>query len=216
MLIVVGGMIGLGKTSVAELLGKKIGGTVFYESVDDNPILPLFYTMTEEELAAKRIPFLLQLFFLNKRFNSIKEAYLERNNIQDRSIFEDWYFAKVNKDLGRISSLEFTIYEDLLNSMMDEIEELPQKKPDLMVYLKGSFETVMRRINMRNRDFEQDAGLVEYYQRLWSGYDDWVYNSYNASEVLTIDMDRVDVVNSKDDAQLVVDLVKERLLGGLL
>jgi deoxyadenosine/deoxycytidine kinase len=209
-------MIGLGKTSVSELLGKKLGGTVFYESVKDNPILPLFYTMTEEELKSNRIPFLLQLYFLRTRFQSIKEAYLERNNILDRSIFEDWYFAKVNKDLGRISSLEFTIYEDLLNSMMDEIEGMPQKKPDLMVYLKGSFETVMDRINLRNRTFEQDAGLIEYYRRLWVGYDDWVYNSYSASDVITIDMDRIDVVNSKDDAQLVVDLVKEKLFGGIL
>lgn len=215
MLIVVGGMIGLGKTSVAELLGKRLGGTVFYESVDDNPILPLFYTMSEEELAAKRIPFLLQLFFLNKRFNSIKEAYFERNNILDRSIFEDWYFAKVNRDLGRISSLEFTIYEDLLNSMMAEIEQLPQKKPDLMVYLKGSFGTVIRRITLRGRKFELDNDLIEYYHTLWEGYDNWVYNSYNASEVVTIDMDRIDVVNNKDDADLVVDLVREKLLGGI-
>lgn len=48
--IVVGGMIGLGKTTVAEIMAKALGSKVFYESVDDNPILPLFYTMSEEEL----------------------------------------------------------------------------------------------------------------------------------------------------------------------
>ena len=42
MLIVVGGMIGLGKSSVAEVLGEALESNVFYESVDDNPILPLF------------------------------------------------------------------------------------------------------------------------------------------------------------------------------
>lgn len=68
MLLVVGGMIGLGKTSVAELLGEYFGTEVFYESVDNNPILPLFYTSSEEEIEKKRYPFLLQLHFLDTRF----------------------------------------------------------------------------------------------------------------------------------------------------
>ena len=50
MLIVVGGMIGLGKSSVAEILGNHFNSEVFYESVDDNPILPLFYSESEEEI----------------------------------------------------------------------------------------------------------------------------------------------------------------------
>ena len=48
MLIVVGGMIGLGKSSVEEILGNHFNSEVFYESVDDNPILPLFYSESEE------------------------------------------------------------------------------------------------------------------------------------------------------------------------
>jgi deoxyadenosine/deoxycytidine kinase len=107
--IVIGGMIGLGKTSVAELLGDELGSEVFYESVDNNPILPLFYTSTDEEIQEKRYPFLLQLYFLQTRFESIKQAYKDNRNILDRSIYEDWYFAKVNHDLGRISALRRSI-----------------------------------------------------------------------------------------------------------
>jgi deoxyadenosine/deoxycytidine kinase len=69
---------------------------------------------------------------------------------------------------------------------------------------------------LRGRDFEVSNGLVSYYKRLWEGYDNWVYNTYNASDVITIDMDRIDVVKSKDDADLVVDLVREKLLGGIV
>ena len=58
MLIVVGGMIGLGKSSVAEILGNHFNSEVFYESVDDNPILPLFYSESEEEILKNRYPFL--------------------------------------------------------------------------------------------------------------------------------------------------------------
>jgi deoxyadenosine/deoxycytidine kinase len=212
--IVIGGMIGLGKTSVSELIGKELGGQVFYESVEDNPILPLFYTSTDEEIQSKRYPFLLQLYFLKTRFNAIKEAYKEDNNVLDRSIYEDWYFAKVNHDLGRISDLEFQIYEGLLNEMMTEIEGLPYKKaPDLMVYLKASFETVMFRIGLRGRDFEQDQGLIDYYCTLHKGYDDWLTNHYSASQVLIIDMDNTDVVNHPDDAKRVLEQVKEKLNG---
>ena len=211
-ILVVGGMIGLGKTSVSELLGKELGTKVFYESVEGNPILPLFYTASDEEIASKRYPFLLQLYFLQTRFQAIKQAYKEDNNVLDRSIYEDWYFAKVNHDLGRISDLEFQIYEGLLDEMMQEIDGLPyKKKPDLMIYLRASFETVMYRIGLRGRDFEQDESLVEYYRKLWQGYDEWITNHYTASEVLVIDMDKIDVVNNPKDAEFVVQQVKERL-----
>ena len=211
MLIVVGGMIGLGKSSVAEILGNHFNSEVFYESVDDNPILPLFYSESEEEILKNRYPFLLQLYFLNTRFKSIKEALYNDNNVLDRSIYEDWYFAKKNMELGRISELEMNTYEGLLENMLEELKELPKKASDIMVYLKGSFETVMKRINLRGREFEIDESLKEYYHFLWKDYDNWVNNHYNASEVLIIDMDTMDVVNNEADKHKFIEMVEEKL-----
>lgn len=211
MLITIGAMIGAGKSSLAAILGEHFGTEVFYESVDDNPILPLFYTATDEEIQVKRYPFLLQLWFLNTRFQSIKEALVEDNNVLDRSIYEDWYFAKVNKDLGRISELEFSLYEGLLNNMLEEIEGMPKKAPDLMIYLHGSFETIINRINKRGRDYELDEGLLEYYRTLWEGYDNWINEHYTASEVLFIDIDKYDYVNNESDRIEVIKLVENKL-----
>lgn len=211
MLLVVGGMIGLGKSSVAKILGEHFNSEVFYESVDDNPLLPLFYSESEEEIQRKRYPFLLQLYFLNTRFKSIKEALVNDNNVLDRSIYEDWYFAKKNMELGRISDLEMSIYENLLNNMMEELESLPKKAPDIMIYLKGSFETVINRINLRGREFEIDDSLKEYYHFLWKDYDNWVKNHYKASEVLVIDMNVMDVVNNEDDKIKLIQMVEEKL-----
>lgn len=211
MLLVIGGMIGLGKSSVAELLGKHFGTEVFYESVDDNPILPLFYTSSPEEIASKRYPFLLQLHFLDTRYKSIKQALYDNNNVLDRSIYEDWYFAKKNMELGRISELEFSLYENLLYNMLEELQGLPKKAPDLMIYLKGSFDTVLSRIQKRGRDYELDPELVEYYRFLWEGYDDWVMNHYKASEILVIDMDTTDVVGNPEDAKRVCAEVEEMI-----
>lgn len=211
MVIVVGGMIGLGKSSVSKVLGEHFNSEVFYESVDDNPLLPLFYSESEEEIQKKRYPFLLQLYFLNTRFKSIKEALYADNNVLDRSIYEDWYFAKKNMELGRISELEMKIYEDLLENMMEELKEIPKKAPDLMVYLKGSFDTVINRIKLRGREFEVDDSLMEYYKFLWEGYDHWVNNCYSASDVVIIDMDKLDIVNSEEDKEELIRLVEEKL-----
>lgn len=211
MVIVVGGMIGLGKTSVSEVLADAFGTEVFYESVQDNKILPLFYTETEEEIQAKRYPFLLQLWFLDTRFKSIKEALVNDKNVLDRSIYEDWYFAKKNMELGRITPLEMEVYENLLDNMMEELKELPKKNPDLMVYLKGSFETVLERINMRGREYELDPSLVEYYKFLWEGYDKWVTEHYKASDVVIVDMDTMDVVHNEADKQKLIEMVAAKL-----
>ena len=211
MLLVVGGMIGLGKTSVAKLLGEHFKTEVFYESVDDNPILPLFYTSSPEEIDKYRYPFLLQLHFLDTRFRSIKKALYDDNNVLDRSIYEDWYFAKINNELGRISDIEFEIYDRLLNNMLEELAELPKKAPDLMIYLKGSFETVISRILKRGRSYELDEHLEAYYKKLWEGYDEWVMQHYKASEVIVVDMDCYDVVNREEDAKKIVAMVEEKL-----
>lgn len=211
MLITIGAMIGAGKTSLAELVANHFNSEVFYESVDDNPILPLFYTASEEDIQANRYPFLLQLWFLNTRFKSIKEALIKDNNVLDRSIYEDWYFAKVNKDLGRISDLEFSLYEDLLNNMLEELEELPKKSPDLMIYLSGSFETILERIKKRGREYELDEALVSYYYQLWQGYDNWIKQHYKASEVLIINIDEIDYVNNEEHKQKVLSMVEQKL-----
>lgn len=211
MILVIAGMIGTGKSSVAKALGEEFKSEVFYESVEDNKILPLFYTATDEEIQAKRYPFLLQLWFLNTRFKSIKQALIDDNNVLDRSIYEDFYFAKINKDLGRISELEFEVYEGLLNNMMEELDELPKKSPDLLIYLKSSFETVLNRIKLRGREYELDEELVDYYRLLWQGYDEWVLNNYNHSEVLILDMDNMDIVNNVEDRTEMIRLVNEKL-----
>ena len=211
MLITIGAMIGAGKTSLAELVANHFNSEVFYESVDDNPILPVFYTASEEEIQTKRYPFLLQLWFLNTRFKSIKEALIKDNNVLDRSIYEDWYFAKVNKDLGRISDLEFSLYEDLLNNMLEGLEELPKKSPDLMIYLSGSFETILERIKKRGREYELDEALVSYYYTLWEGYDNWIKQHYKASEVLIINIDEIDYVNNEEHKQKVLSMIEQKL-----
>lgn len=212
MLIVIGGMIGAGKTTVAELLGKKYDSIVLHENVENNRILPLFYTASKEEQERKRYSFLLQLEFLNSRFTDVKRAMLAgKNTVLDRSIYEDWYFAKVNTELGRISPEEFHIYGGLLNNMMEEIQDFPKKSPDLFIYLYADFDTIIDRIHSRGRDFEQDDELTSYYRKLWEGYDEWVDNEYIASPVLKINVAEHEVGLVPEQQQYLFDQVEHEL-----
>ena len=115
-MIVLSGTIGAGKTSLTTMLAEHLGSEALYESVDDNPILPLFYE------DPKRYGFLLQNYFLNKRLDNIKDAQGSQLNVIDRSIFEDLLLFKLNADLDRATQTEVQIYGDLLNNIMEQVD----------------------------------------------------------------------------------------------
>ena len=91
MVIITAGMIGVGKTTLTGILADHLNTKAFFEPVGDNPVLPLYYK------DPKQYGFLLQIFFLNKRFAMIKKALSDDNNVLDRSIYEDALFTKENK-----------------------------------------------------------------------------------------------------------------------
>lgn len=204
--IVLAGMIGAGKSTYTQLISESLGSNAFYESVDDNRILEKFYE------DPKRWAFSLQIYFLNTRFRSIKAAFLHENNVLDRSIYEDALFTKINYEEGNMSDAEMDTYLDLLDNMMEELDGMKKKSPDLLIYLRGSLETVLSRIEKRGRLFEQiegNQGLLDYYTHLHSQYDTW-FDSYDKSETMIIDIDKHDLENPAD-AQAIMDLVTKRL-----
>ena len=193
-MIVFAGMIGAGKTTYTEALSERLGTLPFYESVDDNPVLDRFYNNP------KKWGFSLQIFFLNKRFKSIKEALTNDNNVLDRSIYEDALFTEINFKQGNIDKVNMEIYNDLLDNMMDELKGMPKKRPDLLIYLHGSFETILSHIKKRGRDYEQwddDPELLAYYKLLHDNYKQW-YKKYDKSPKIMIDIDKFDIINDKE------------------
>lgn len=208
--ITVAGMIGAGKTTLTNLIADYMNFKPLYEDVDNSPILPLFYTASDEEKEEKRYSFLLQLDFLNSRFSKVKEALIKDDVVMDRSIYEDEHFARVLNRRGEISDLEFEIYQKLLHNMLEELQELPKKAPDLLVYIEISFELALERIGLRGREFEQDNSLRDYYYDLWSSYDHWVKEEYDQSEILIIEADKYDLVNSERDRLEVLSKIETK------
>ena len=202
------GMIGAGKSTYTEMISRRLGTEAFFESVDYNPILDKFYDNPQ------KWAFSLQIYFLNTRFPSIKAALTDDNNVLDRSIYEDALFTRVNHLQGNISQEEMDIYNDLLANMMEELEGMPKKAPDLLIYLDGSFETILDHIRKRGREFEQiedDSELLSYYELLFKNYEQW-YQEYDQSPKIKINIDTFDIVNNSGDEEKVMSIIENALL----
>ena len=205
--IVLSGPIGAGKSSLTSILAQYLGTKPFYESVDNNPVLPLFYA------DPKKYAFLLQVFFLNTRFRSIKDALTDDNNVLDRSIYEDALFFQMNADIGRATKEEVDTYYELLNNMMSELKHMPKKNPDLLVHIKVSYDTMIKRIQKRGRPYEQlsyDATLEDYYKRLLRYYKPW-YEKYDYSPKMEIDGDKLDFMTDDHAREVVLDQIVAKL-----
>lgn len=223
-MITLAGIIGSGKSSLTELLAQELGSRAFFEPVSDNPVLPLFYK--GNELAAKKrqagqkdatnpYAYLLQTFFLNRRFKMMKEARASHNAILDRSIYEDAMFMKMNTDMGNATAIEYEIYQELLANMLAELEQVSQEEAsDLTVFIKVSYKTMIKRIEKRGREYEQissDSSLVDYYQRLLKYYAKWEQD-FKRSPLLIIDGDKYDFVENQSDRNYVLNLIETKLV----
>jgi deoxyadenosine/deoxycytidine kinase len=201
-LVVVAGNIGVGKTSLTERIGSRLGWWTGYESVADNPYLPDFYS------DMRSWSFHLQIFFLGHRADQYLEAANDqRSSILDRSIYEDAYiFARALHHMGNLSERDFLAYRRLYDLV---VGSLPP--PNLLIYLKCPAEVLMERIRRRARNMETGI-TTEYLSLLDSFYDEWL-NSFDLCPVLTIRTDDLDYVHQSQALEIVVERIKEKLGG---
>lgn len=156
----VSGIIGVGKTTLAAELGKRMKLPVYYEPVIDNEYLADFYS------DMGKYSFRLQVYLLNKRFKQHQQVIWQDNGgIQDRTIYEDQIFARVLRDTGLMDSRDYQTYIELFNNMSKFLA-----KPNLIVHLDVSPAESLRRIRMRNRDCEKGITL-EYLEKLHAEYE---------------------------------------------
>jgi deoxyadenosine/deoxycytidine kinase len=177
--IIIEGQIGVGKTTMGELLEERFGVPLFREltNPDTLALLDRFYA------DKPRWAFTLQIHFLNERFRMIKEIFRAGGGCLDRSIFGDRIFAQMLEADGDMSEEEFRTYSTLLDNMLEHAQE-----PRLLIYLDCSVDTALERIRKRNRGLE--AGIPrDYLEHLNKRYLDW-YESYDRSEKIFIDTEK--------------------------
>ena len=196
----IAGNIGVGKTTFTGLLGKKYSWDEYYESVIDNPYLSDFYSNME------RWSFNLQIYFLQHRFSNQIEISNNNNGvIQDRTIYEDVeIFARNLHDMGHMSDRDWETYKNLFSNMVKFL-----RKPDLIIYLKASTDTLISRIKTRNRDFEKNIN-PEYLHQLNNSYNAWVKNNKKL-KILTIETDDFNVFKDKDKLQDIYKIIEKSI-----
>ncbi|MGQ9457977.1 MAG: deoxynucleoside kinase [Anaerolineae bacterium] len=201
-LILVAGNIGAGKTSLTERLGARLGWKAAFESVADNPYLADFYA------DMRQWSFHLQIFFLGHRAQQhLALARSPESAIADRSIYEDAHiFARALHHLGNLSERDYQAYRRVFDLV---VAGLP--RPDLLLYLKASPETLLQRIRNRGRDIERGITL-EYLTLLDSFYEEWL-QTFDLCPILTIPSDNLDFVHKPRHLDIVVQRIQEKLQG---
>ena len=200
--IAVAGNIGVGKSTLVELLCYQMEWHPFYEPVAENPYISDFY----DDMPTWS--FHSQIYFLSHRLRIHREIFNFKGSvIQDRSIYEDAeIFAKNLFLQEHLSQRDFETYHNLYSTL---IEYLPP--PDLVLYLKASIDTLIHRIALRNRDYEQSIS-PEYLEQLNGLYEDWITH-FTICPVLTVPSDNLDYVAHPKHLDLIAKKVEEMLTG---
>lgn len=151
--IVIGGMIAFGKSTIAEALNSQIKDSrIIFELDDKDDLMMLLLEKMYERTNNNLFGSLFQLYFVLNRFENFKNNCNDKNlTIFDRSIFEDWLFAKLNIDKASV----FLYYNSLWDSVCKELI-YHHGVPKLYVILDGDWELFKKRIHQRDRKVEID------------------------------------------------------------
>ncbi len=204
MSIVVDGIIGAGKTTVARMISDHLSIPMFEELKDDASGCTLEHRMLDRFYANQdRWSAIIQVMFLNERFKDLKEIEASgQHAILDRSIYGDEIFAKTINKRGNMEDDELTIYQELLHNMLQHINP-----PKLLIYLDVSIDTAMDRIAKRSRGTEADMIPEDYMIDLRDTYEEW-YDNFNLCPKIRIDLNE----SAVDENGNVVPEVQNRIL----
>ena len=151
--IVIGGMIALGKTTLSQYLHSIIKpSNVIFELHEDDKLMSYLLEKMYERNNDKLYGSLFQHYFILNRFENYKKNANNKDlTIFDRSIFEDWLFARENINNPSI----FNFYNSLWESICNEVNYL-LGVPKLYVILDANWEVFKERLFLRNRKVETD------------------------------------------------------------
>lgn len=196
------GTIGAGKTTAARLIAKELKFQLVEENFGENAFLPRFYS------DMNRWAFHSQTFFLMEKITQMLETpALLRNGpvVQDTPIEQDVFsYAKAQHVLGHIDDAEWRLYQKIYASFTPIIP-----KPDCIVFLDTSIDTIVDRIEKRGREFEQKIPqsyleLLDMLNRKW-------LSDFKKSSVLTIRTDGLNIVTSKVAQRNMIEAVRKKL-----
>ncbi len=191
--IAVEGPIGVGKTTLAEMLADRFRANLILEQYEENPFLERFYK------DRRGSAFQTQLFFLLSRYRQHQE--LVHTDLFYQSVVSDYLFAK-----DRIFA-EVNLNRDELK-LYDEVQSALQRSlptPDVVIYLQGSVSLLQQNIRKRSRTFEQTISH-EYLEEIVTAYNDFFFH-YRDTRLIVASCDHFDFLGRPDHFEQLVDTI---------
>lgn len=191
--IAIEGPVGVGKTTLARVLAKRLEARAVFEEVDQNPFLKEFY------LDPARFAFQTQMFFLLARYK--QQLDLKQEELFRRSTVTDYVFQK-----DRIFAY-LTLNEEEL-ALYDRIYELLDARlplPDLVVYLQARPQVLLDRVRGRSREWER-AITLPYLEKVAKAYNDYFFR-YERTPLLVINTSDIDIVEKEQHLEDVISAI---------
>ncbi len=200
-LIAVAGNMGVGKTTLTELLHEQYGWKTYFEPQAINPYISDFY----EEM--QRWAFHSQIFFLTQRFKDhIAIQQKAEICIQDRTIYEDAEIFAQNLYLrGLMPERDYQSYTSLYEAMVQSL-----RRPGLIVYLRASTWTLISRIRKRGRDYERSVD-TEYLAQLNISYERWIKRIPKSWNLLVVETDNFNINEDKVWRKEILEEISKRV-----
>ncbi|RRN66785.1 deoxynucleoside kinase [Peribacillus simplex] len=205
--ITVEGPIGVGKTSLAKAIAEHFQFSLLREIVDENPFLGKFYNNIDEW------SFQTEMFFLCNRYKQledIEKKYLTNDQavVADYHIFKNLIFAE-----RTLKNEQYNKYLEIFNILT---RDMP--KPNMVIYLNASLDTLISRIGRRGRDFEKNISSI-YLEQLSADYQIFMETfekRHPDIPVLTFNGDELDFVGNKDDLKTIISQIENALQKGVM
>ena len=193
--ITIEGNIGAGKTTLAELLSKRLNTRLVLEEFAENPFLPKFY---ENQ---RQYAFPLELFFMAERYKQLKELLQTKDMFQKLTISDYLFtkcllFAKVN-----LPEEEFLLYQKLFDIINPQLLQ-----PNLLIYLHAPVSKLKENIKKRNRSYEQSID-PEYLFTLQETYTQYI-KQHNI-KTLFIDVSNADFLFNEQHIEVVISALEK-------
>jgi len=199
MYVAIEGVIGVGKTTLVRLLQNTFDAEILLEVFEENPFLSDFYGDRE------RYAFQTQIFFLLSRYHQQRRTVNEmistsRNLFADYTFAKDALFARIN-----LKGDELDMYYKVHEALAEKIQ-----KPDLLIYLQASTDTLMQRITLRDRPYERQMER-SYIDELNQAYDDFFAKPFDHTPILVVDTNNLNVIQNPAELKLIENRIRQSL-----
>ncbi len=193
--VTIEGNIGAGKTTLANILSKKLNAKLILEEFADNPFLPKFYEKPEQ------YAFPLELFFMAERYKQLKEM-LQTKDLFQSTIVSDYLFTKCLLFAKvTLPEEEYKLYQKLFDIINPQILQ-----PEILIYLHSPVEKLQDNIKKRNRSYEQSIP-DEYLHSLQETYTQYI--KQHEIKTLFVDASNADFIHNENHLNIILDALNQ-------